>query len=155
EVAAALRRSLDAVRLQRRLRKIPGVDDLSIPKIWTPAEEKLLGKLSDEEVAKRTGRKVSAVRNRRQRKGLPPTEFLRRPWTKAEEKLLGTDTDEEIGLRLGRDRATVGDRRRQLGLQPLVPDWTPEETKLLGTVSDRQLAEQLGRTLFSVQNRRL
>jgi hypothetical protein len=112
-------------------------------------------RMTDEEVARLTGRKVSAVRNRRQRNGLPPTHFLRRPWTKAEEKLLGSDTDEEIGRRLDRDRATAGDHRRQLRIPPKVPDWTQEEIELLGTVPDRQLAQQLGRTLFSVQNRRL
>jgi len=96
EVARLVGRSLDAVRTQRRLRKIKGIEPVTA-RPWTRAEEKLLGKRPDEEVARLTGRKVSAVRTRRQRNGVPPTHFLRRPWTKEEEKLLGTDTDDEIG----------------------------------------------------------
>jgi hypothetical protein len=38
---------------------------------WTPAELALLGNLADEEVARRTGRTVNAVRQQRERRGLP------------------------------------------------------------------------------------
>ena len=38
---------------------------------WTPAEDALLGKLPDAEVARRTGRTLLAVRMHRYLKGIP------------------------------------------------------------------------------------
>src|SRR5260370_1052605 len=70
---------------------------------WTAKEEAKLGVLTDQELARQTGRSVRAVRTRRQRRHLAQKNPLRRPWTPEEEKLLGTATDNEVARLLGRD----------------------------------------------------
>src|SRR5262245_47291708 len=111
---------------------------------WTASEDAMLGRLHDEEVARRLGRTMLAVRTRRLRKGRSLRNPKRRPWTSQEEKLLGTSTDREVARLLARHHTTVGERRRELGIPPAPSakqrDWTLAELRLLGTAPDREIA---------------
>jgi hypothetical protein len=81
---------------------------------WTPAEDKLLGTLSDREVAGQMGRTFAAVRARRIEYGLKDPS-AREPWKKSEEdRLLGTAPDDEIAKRTGRTLSAVKTRRKHL-----------------------------------------
>jgi hypothetical protein len=75
----------------------------------------LLGELSDEEVAKRTGRTVGAVRQKREELGIPNPTSGR--WTAAAVALLGTLPDDEVARRLGRPAGAVTQKRCKLDIQ--------------------------------------
>ena len=67
------------------------------PVEWAPEEIRLIGKMPDEEVAKRIGRSPGAVKAQRLKRGLrhaPRPDH--KPWTRKEERLLGKKTDEEL-----------------------------------------------------------
>jgi hypothetical protein len=68
-------------------------------------------KLSDREVARRTGRTFAVVNSQRLMLGIPA---LTPRWTKAEDSLLGTNTDEAIARILGRAESGVTVRRKRL-----------------------------------------
>jgi outer membrane lipoprotein-sorting protein len=66
---------------------------------WSDAELRLLGTAPDDEVARRIGRPVNAVRIKRARLGIPNPEGP--GWTEEELALLGTAPDEEVAARIG------------------------------------------------------
>jgi hypothetical protein len=118
---------------------------------------KLLGKLKDPEVARRTGRTQSAVIWRRRCLGISHAPLAHRPWTKAEEKLL-TLPDCVSAPLLNLPKWIVVARRRKLGIpgiNPRVREWTPMEDKILANHSIEAAARRLGRTLSSVLGRRV
>ena len=81
---------------------------------WTAAEDRLLGKQPDAEVARLVGRAMAAVTRRRQEAGII---FRPNPrWTKAEDRLLGTVSDEVLAKKLGHSRTQIGARRCKLGI---------------------------------------
>jgi hypothetical protein len=72
---------------------------------WKPGELKLLGKLPDAEVARRTGRSVAAVRSKRGKLRLPNPESP--AWTADEIALFGKLPNAEIARRTGRSLSSV------------------------------------------------
>src|SRR5207253_5189264 len=107
---------------------------------WTHAEENLLGKMADEELARRFNRTLESVKVHRGKLGIPVFAPKRRNWKPHEDALLGTAPDEEIARKLGRSLGVVYQRRAALGI-PCRPKvkcnaWTPEQNAALGTVSD-------------------
>ena len=89
---------------------------------WTDEEMALLGTMADEAVAKQVNRTVQAVRQKRERMGIPnPTDSPRvgpRPrWTPAEDKLALTLLIREAAERTGRTKTAVRVRRRLLKIQ--------------------------------------
>ncbi len=84
---------------------------------WMPEELALLGKYSDAEVAKMTGRHFGTVWQKRNDLGIPQPSLRFRRWTRAEDKQVGTDTDAEIARRLGRTEMAVKSRRAILERQ--------------------------------------
>jgi hypothetical protein len=82
--------------------------------LWTAPEIALLGTLPDAEVARRTGRTTNAVRQMRERLGIPNPASNR--WTAAGIALLGTLPDREVAWRLGRSLASVTQKRIKLGI---------------------------------------
>jgi hypothetical protein len=82
--------------------------------LWTAQEFALLGTLPDAEVTRRTGRTPNAVRQMRERLGLPNPAGNR--WTAAGIALLGTLPDREVARRLGRSLASVTQKRIKLGI---------------------------------------
>jgi hypothetical protein len=112
------RRGLEFRRLMReitfeRLKKVGSVDARR-RRPWTPEQDQLLGVLTDDEAAARTGRTRNAVlsRRRRLRKKCPTCSWTH--WTPAQVKLLGTMPDRELARRLRRTVLSVGLRRRKL-----------------------------------------
>jgi hypothetical protein len=77
-----------------------------------------LGCVLDEEVARRTGRSLSAVMNRRYALGIPTANPEFRRWTSAEEKVLGTKPDREVASLLKRSVKSIIYRRLKLGIHP-------------------------------------
>lgn len=76
DLARRLERSVSCVRT-RRLAKT-GIRFNKSPRQWTPAQLRLLGRLPDAEVGRRTGRFTAAVRNKRMQLAIPPMSAKRR-----------------------------------------------------------------------------
>jgi hypothetical protein len=81
---------------------------------WSDADLALLGTLTDDEVARRTGRSWNAVRQKRQERGIPNPAAGR--WAAEEVALLGTRADDEVARGLGRSLRSVIRMRRKLGI---------------------------------------
>ena len=76
-------------------------------RLWTKHEDRLLGRYSDEEVAKRLSRSGSSVHHRRIKLGIDlPNPKVRR-WSQADDVLLGTMRDEELAQKLNRPKMGV------------------------------------------------
>ncbi len=83
---------------------------------WTPQDIALLGVLPDEEVARRTGRTVGAVQQKRHELGIPNPDRNRNRWTAEEVALLGALPDEEVARRVGRSLLAVIQKRIKVGI---------------------------------------
>jgi hypothetical protein len=81
---------------------------------WTRAQLRILGRLPDEEVARRTGRSREAVRGKRQALGIPNP--ASNHWSAAEDALVRTLLPQVAAARTGRSLKAVYERRRVLGL---------------------------------------
>jgi hypothetical protein len=82
--------------------------------LWTAKDIALLGTVADEEVARRIGRTVEAVRQKREELDIPNPTSGR--WTAEEVALLGTMPDREVARRLGRSPQSVTQKRIKLGI---------------------------------------
>src|SRR5260370_1246359 len=80
-------------------------------KLWSTEEHALVGARGDREVAKATGRKLSAVALRRAQLRMrnPEPEFV--PWSPEEDALLGVKSDAEVAHITGRSLVAVALRR--------------------------------------------
>ncbi len=125
---------------------------------WTPEEDRLLGTLSDQEVADLTNRSRKAVmtRRRRLRKKCPTSSWTH--WTPAQVELLGTKSDAELAKPLHRQKSAITAKRAKLRvappLRPTMRDWSPEEEALLGVESDEVIAQKTKRTVNCVSAHR-
>ena len=127
------------------------------PVKYTPEEDKLLGTMSDADLARLLGRPRVGVEARRIKFKIPKFDPKLHLWTPQEDALLGTMTDKELAARLGVSWTAVAHRRRRL-CKPVRfahrRPWTPEEDVLLGTASDSEIAARLGRFVSTVCIRR-
>jgi hypothetical protein len=82
--------------------------------LWTPEDISLLGQVPDAHVARRTGRTVGAVRQKREELGIPNPADNR--WRDDEVALLGKLPDREVARRLGRSVQSVTQKRIKLGI---------------------------------------
>jgi len=119
---------------------------------WTAEEDSLLGTKSDRALARKFGRTVKAVKNRRRLKGV----FLVKEWRPEDDKILGTRLDRQAALLLGRLIENVAWRRRKLGIPCCYENrpWKPEELELLGRKPDEEVATLTGHPLFAVKVKR-
>ena len=102
-----------AKRRGRRHRRSGRADD-SGGQEWTMAEIRLLGKVTDQELARATCRTVEAVAAKRRKLGVRcPTD---RTWTREQLSLVGKFSDSEVAARTGHPFWGVAAKRRQLGL---------------------------------------
>src|SRR5689334_22166191 len=101
EVARLLRRSYFAGR-SSKLRRAKHLVEW-----WAKREIMLLGRLTDEDLARLLGRTVRSVRAKREKLRIPIFAPAVRIWTSAELRLLGTRPDQQIAEELGRTRHAV------------------------------------------------
>jgi hypothetical protein len=124
---------------------------------WTAQEDALLGKFTDEEVARKLDYPVTRVRRRRRLLGLQSSNPNHRHWTKEEIALIGTRPDREVGKMVNRSLANVRCKRLELGI-PFCNShyeiWKPGELTLLGKLSDEEVARRTGHSLASVRRAR-
>jgi hypothetical protein len=121
---------------------------------WTPAEERLLGRMPDRVLAKKLGRTYIAVFFRRHLKRIT----FRKKWDVRHDKYLGKMSDGDVARKIGRGKAVVAVRRRKLGIAPFggphgnySPNaWSPAELKMLGRISDKEIARRTGRSFRAV-----
>src|SRR3989442_10543549 len=118
--------------------KVPGATD------WTAAEVKLIGKVPDSVLARRTGRFIQDVVAERERRRIAMETGPRR-WTAGEIRLLGTMNDYELARRLRRPKQHVRKQRVALNIPPFKAHpkgrrWTTPELELLGQAPDAELA---------------
>lgn len=124
---------------------------------WTAEEDALLGKFTDEQVARKLGYSVTRVRRRRHLLGLSSNNPSHRHWTKEEIALLGTRPDREIAPLVNRSLENVRCKRLALGIpfhNPRYEIWKPDELALLGKFSDDEVARRTGHSLTSVRQAR-
>jgi hypothetical protein len=124
---------------------------------WEFGEDRLLGTMSDEDVARRLGRTVRATLLRRQQLQIQKFQSRRRPWTEAEERLLGTMSDRRFARRFQRSVGSVKTRRYEKDIALLCRQkhrWQPADYKLLGVRPDEEVALLLGLTKVAVSRRR-
>ena len=157
EILRELRQS-NTLRNPRRLRR--AITSTGQPKApeWTLQEQALLGKMSDAEVARRVGRTFCAVRNHRNRLGIPNFAHPSQRWTPEEVALLGTLPDRLLARKLRRTRLAVARRRSKLGIPAQIEGyhrWRPEDEALVGQRPDRYIARLLGISIKAVRDRRL
>ena len=77
EVARRLKRSISSVRSRRN--EATSIRFIRTPKRWTPSELRLLGRLPDGEIARRTGRFLASVWNKRIQLGILKSLFFPTP----------------------------------------------------------------------------
>jgi len=157
----AAKSSRDSARLlgravggrRRRLRR-----SYTFSNPWESWEIRLLGKHTDQEVGRLTGRRSSAVTVQRKKLGVKAFNPPAKKWTAREDALLGRFPDAEVARRLGRTVVGVAFRRRLvLGIpnhHSKLRRWTPGEYSLLGTLPDAEVARRLGRSIEAVIGRR-
>jgi hypothetical protein len=82
-------------------------------RLWTEKEIRLVGKLTDAEVARRTGHPKLSVKGLRHRLGLPSANPMppTRAWTRQEDALMARLSDKEVARRTGRTLGAVRYRR--------------------------------------------
>lgn len=118
---------------------------------------KLLGRLSDAQVARRLEIGVKTVTRERRRLGIPPAGKVPRKvlLTPALRRLLARPTVEVVA-RTGLAPSAVFNLRRKLGVPapPRRTRWTPEVIARLGRVPDAELAAELGLSVDTVKHRR-
>jgi hypothetical protein len=130
---------------------------------WPPRLARLLGRVPDETVARRSGLHPHTVAVERRRRGIPPSS-PRRPrvrWTAAMIALLGTAVDREVAAELGLPVHCVMRQRRFLGIAAVGRSiahgrhfWTPRRVALLGTAPDGEIARRLKLAVSTVCHRR-
>ena len=124
---------------------------------WTAEEDALLGKFTDQEVARKLRYPVTRVRRRRRLLGLPSNNPNHRHWTKEEIALLGTGPDREVAQLVNRSLANVRYKRLALGIpfrNPRYEIWKPADLALLGKLPDGEVARRTGHSLTSVRHAR-
>ena len=120
---------------------------------WSGEEDKAVRKLSPAEAAKKTGRTLTAVYDRRKRLGVVAERGL--PWSPDHDELLKSLTVEEAMKATGRTRYAV--MRRMWNLcnstaKERIP-WSDEEDATLRRLGVHEAAEKLGRSLSATRNR--
>jgi hypothetical protein len=152
-VAAAIGVHQRSVTHKRLLLKIPAFVYRGAPRPeprWTARALALLGKASDQEIARRLELSVTAVNWKRRRLGIKSYQPVRPKvaWTAGTLRLLGRVTDAEAAHRLGIDKATVKSKRVELGIPPHgfrgEPIARTRKLKALLRLTTRELWEEHG-----------
>ena len=133
---------------------------------WSAETAALLGKVPDDQLARRAGVCRATVAAERRRRRIEPA-FPHRPpveWTEAMTALLGTDTDRAVAEELAVHPDSVRYRRMVLGIPAFRCElgrrrrrrvWSRPIVGLLGRVSDGEVARRLGVSRSAVARRRV
>jgi hypothetical protein len=152
QLARRLGRTVTALKAKRRLAYGATV----LMRRWTKPELRLLGTMTDREVAAVVGRSSVNVQVKRCALGIRSFRERNKPrWTPSRDRLLGTRSDAALGKRFGMPRHAVEARRHELGISSLVyRNWTRKEELLVGTMRDKEVARRIGRSRKAVEHRR-
>jgi hypothetical protein len=125
-------------------------------------EDAFLGKMTDREAARKTGRSYASIRTRRLWLRIPMVYAhpAVRPWVAKEIKLLGTMTDKKLARELGREKHQVIAKRLSLKIPPFhhrrpARSWKASEIKLLGRFIDSEVARKIGCPQYTVCVKRI
>lgn len=120
---------------------------------WPVRFARLLGKISDAELAIRMGVAITTVVSERRRRGVAASRLSAPPvrWTPEMDALLGEAPDNEVALELEVSKSSVQYRRRVLGIpahggrrrRQRRSFWTPARLAWLGTDFDLHVARKL------------
>jgi hypothetical protein len=127
---------------------------LSASWLWQKWEIGLMGKHPDKETARRIGRSVAGVLEKRKGLHIPVFNGLK-DWRAWELKLMGKIPDGEVARRTGRTCVCVSSMRHYLRIKGFGapygrPKWPQKEIDLLGKVSDDEVARRTGRKRSAV-----
>jgi hypothetical protein len=99
----------------RRLRQASAIEPLHKKSPWRPEDLRLLGRLPDTEIARRTGRARATVTEKRHRLGIPRA--TNRPWRTDEDAIVRANTIKRAARLTGRTERAVAKRRSKLKRQ--------------------------------------
>lgn len=125
---------------------------------WQKWELALLGKCSDRDAARQTGRTLKAIISRRRKLRIQMFNSGVQRWQKWEKDLLGKISDQELADRTGRKATAVQNMRDFLGIERFggaQRRWTKREMRLLGKYPDFVVASRIDRTVEAVKGTRL
>src|SRR5215210_2330588 len=143
------------------VRRVPFPECLA----WPAELAALLGKMSDRQVARKTGVSSSTVAIERKRRGIAAYRPKRSPidWTPDMIALLGTASDKTVARFLGIPCHCIVDKRRILRIPGFYSSgrhreqgfsWAAEAISFLGQKPDWKIAEQLGISTSTVMRKR-
>jgi len=133
---------------------------------WPKKLVSLLGRIPDQELARRAGVSLSTVATERQRRGIEACYAKRDPirWTPEMIERLGTASDREVAEELKIPRSCVRRKRTLLGIPPFFPTqahvrprtakWTRKNLALLGKVIDKELARRMKVNYTTINRKR-
>jgi len=124
---------------------------------WSKAEIRLLGTMTDRELAKKLGRTYRSVEVKRRKMGISVMAI--RPqfkWTAQRNKMLLTHSDRHLAHLWKCSAKILRCQRRALGIPAIKKDkaWTQREDRLLWLYGNRDAAKRTGRTAGAVNARR-
>jgi hypothetical protein len=128
---------------------------------WRPKEIKLLGKLSDAELARRIGIRTAVVSKKRASMGIDPSSLSKRlKWTPKNLALLGKRTDSEVARIMKGSSGRVAAKRLSLGIECYATSsnswhtWTNKEIAMLGKYHDPEVGRKIGISIACVARKR-
>jgi hypothetical protein len=128
---------------------------------WLPQESKLLGKVSDAELARRIGIRTAEVSKKRASMGIDPSSLSKRlKWTPKNLALLGTRTDNEVARIMNGSSGRVAAKRLSLGIESYAISsnswhtWTDKEIAMLGQYHDPEVGRKIGVSIACVAMKR-
>jgi hypothetical protein len=126
---------------------------------WQDWERNLLGKITDRDFARQTGRRVRAVRA--MRRYLKIAHFggpVNHRWTRQQLILLGKYPDREVATRLNKTLLAVSSARFQQGIERFggkVKPWSKREDKLLLRFGNTEMSRRTKRSVGAASARRM
>jgi 5-methylcytosine-specific restriction endonuclease McrA len=131
---------------------------------WTEEMISLLGKIIDQEFAKRFNISMSAIYKKRKELGIPRASKVgygknKHQWANKHLELIGTMSDRRLAKIMGVSKEVVQRERWRRGIssyrsQDVLLDWTPKMDALLGTDCDAEIAKKLDISKSAVKQRR-
>lgn len=148
---------------RRYLRVIRAINDIpTAPRIfptkfsWDNGSEKLLGTMSDANVARKLNIAASQIRYRRQILNIPAFGYSNKiEWNKQRLSSLGKKPDHILAKEWGYPQKDVCEKRESLNIKAKSKSiWKKKDIALLGTMSDKNVAQRIGLSATCIINKR-